>query len=157
LDINVLTAAGVAIVGRLAAIRDGRALLSGGLPNQLALADLKMNRLLETFDTWAIASGVDRDVPPAGRFEPTRVPVSSPLQLDLRGGAIRSIVWATGYRPDYSWLDVPVFDRKGYLRHDGGVADAPGLYVLGLPVLRRRKSSFICGAEDDARDIVDHL
>jgi putative flavoprotein involved in K+ transport len=157
LDINALTAAGVAIVGRLAAIRDGRALFSGGLRNQAALADLKMNRLLETFDTWARTSGVHDDVAPLERFEPTRVPDSTPLQLDLRSGAIRSIVWATGFRPDYSWLDVPVFDRKGSLRHDGGVADAPGLYVLGLPVLRRRKSSFIHGAEDDARDIVDHL
>ena len=72
-------------------------------------------------------------------------------------GEIRSIVWATGFRPDYSWLDVPVVDRKGHLRHDGGVVDAPGLYAIGLPVLRRRKSTFIHGAEDDARDVVDHL
>ena len=72
-------------------------------------------------------------------------------------GEIRSIVWATGFRPDYSWLDVPVVDRKGHLRHDGGVVEAPGLYAIGLPVLRRRKSTFIHGAEDDARDVVDHL
>ena len=77
--------------------------------------------------------------------------------LDLRSGEIRSIIWATGFRPDYSWLDVPVVDRKGHLRHDGGVVDAPGLYAIGLPVLRRRKSTFIHGAEDDARDLVDHL
>jgi putative flavoprotein involved in K+ transport len=157
LDINALTAAGVTVVGRLAAIRDGRALFSGGLRNQFALADLKMNRLLETFDEWARTCGVDADGDRPERFEPTRVPASSPLQLGLANGDIRSIVWATGFRPDYSWLDVPVFDRKGYLRHDGGVVDAPGLYVLGLPVLRRRKSSFIHGAEDDARDVVDHL
>ena len=66
-------------------------------------------------------------------------------------------MWATGFRPDYSWLDVPVLDRKGRLRHDGGVVDAPGLYAIGLPVLRRRKSSFIHGAEDDARDVIEHL
>ena len=77
--------------------------------------------------------------------------------LDLRSGEIRSIVWATGFRPDYSWLDVPVVDEKGYLRHDGGVVDAPGMYALGLPVLRRRKSTFIHGAEDDAREVIDHL
>ena len=72
-------------------------------------------------------------------------------------GEIRSIVWATGFRPDYSWLDVPVIDEKGHLRHDGGVVDAPGLYALGLPVLRRRKSTFIYGADADAREVVDHL
>ena len=157
LDLNSLTAAGVELVGRLAGVRDGQALFSGGLRNQFALADLKMKRLLTTFDDWALVQGRDGDVDLPERLEPTRAPSSSRLNLDLRKGEIRSIIWATGFRPDYSWLDVPVVDHKGYLRHDGGVVDAPGLYVLGLPVLRRRKSSFIHGAEDDARELVDHL
>jgi putative flavoprotein involved in K+ transport len=157
LDLNALSAAGVELVGRLAAVRDGRALFSGGLRNQLALADLKMSRLLGTFDDWARASTRDADVGPPERFDPTRVPASSRLDLDLASGEIGAIIWATGFRPDYSWLDVPVVDRKGHLRHDGGVVDAPGLYAIGLPVLRRRKSSFIHGAEDDARELIDHL
>ena len=157
LDLNSLTAAGVELVGRLAGVRDGQALFSGGLRNQFALADLKMNRLLTTFDDWSQVHGRDGDVDLPERFEPTRAPSSSRLKLDLRKGEVRSIIWATGFRSDYSWLDVPVVDHKGYLRHDGGVVDAPGLYVLGLPVLRRRKSSFIHGADDDARELVDHL
>jgi putative flavoprotein involved in K+ transport len=157
LDLNTLTDAGVQLVGRWAAVRDGKALFSGGLRNQLALADLKMERLLDTFDEWARGSGSGADTDPPERFEPTRIPDSSRLELDLTSGEIRSIVWATGFRPDYSWLDVPVLDRKGYLRHDGGVVDAPGFYALWLPVLRRRKSSFIHGAEDDARDLIAHL
>jgi putative flavoprotein involved in K+ transport len=157
LDLNALSAIGVELVGRLSAIRDGRALFSGGLRNQFALADLKMNRLLDTFDEWARTNGRDADVGPSERFEPTRVPASSRLHLDLGSGEIRSIVWATGFRPDYSWLEVPVVDSKGHLRHDGGVVDAPGLYAIGLPVLRRRKSSFIYGAEDDARELIEHL
>jgi putative flavoprotein involved in K+ transport len=157
LDINTLSASGIAIVGRLSAIRDGEALLSGGLRNQFALADLKMNRLLGTFDEWARTQGHDLDIGPPERFESTRVPQSSKLTLNLRNGEIRSVVWATGFRPDYGWLNVPVVDHKGFLRHEGGVVDAPGVYALGLPVLRRRKSSFICGAEDDAREVIDHL
>ena len=157
LDLNALSAAGVVLVGRLAAVRDGRALFSGGLRNLFALADLKMGRLLDTFDDWARTHARDADVGPPERFEPTRAPASSRLHLDLESGEIRSIVWATGFRPDYSWLDVPVLDRKGSLRHDGGVVEAPGLYAVGLPVLRRRKSSFIHGAEDDARELIDHL
>jgi putative flavoprotein involved in K+ transport len=157
LDLNTLTAAGVEIVGRLAAVRDGKALFSGGLRNQFALADLKMDRLLNTFDDWARGRADEADVNPPERFEPTRAPAASRLDLNLGSGEIRSIVWATGFRPDYSWLDVPVLDRKGHLRHDGGVVDAPGLYAMGLPVLRRRKSTFIHGAEDDARDLADHL
>jgi putative flavoprotein involved in K+ transport len=158
LDLNVLREAGVEIVGRLAAIRDGRALFSGGLRNQFALADLKMQRLLDTFDDWARDTALDVEVGPPERFEPTRAPASARLSIDLRRGEIRSILWATGFRPDYRWLEVPVLNRKGELRHDGGVVvDAPGMYAIGLPVLRRRKSTFILGAEDDARDLIGHL
>jgi putative flavoprotein involved in K+ transport len=157
LDLNALTAMGVELVGRWAAVRDGRALFSGGLRNLFSLADLKMARLLDTFDEWARTHGRDAEAGPPVRPEPTRVPQSTRLQLDLRSGEIRSIVWATGFRPDYGWLDVPVIDAKGHLRHEGGVAGSPGLYALGLPVLRRRKSTFIHGIEDDAREVIGHL
>jgi putative flavoprotein involved in K+ transport len=157
LDLNALTAIGVELVGRLSAIRDGKALFSGGLRNLFALADLKMERSLDTFDEWAGSAGIDDDVLPPERFAPTRVPRSPRLTTDLRSGEIRSIVWATGFRPQYDWLHVPVLDEKGHLQHDGGVVASPGMYALGLPVLRRRKSTFIHGAEDDARDIVDRL
>ena len=157
LDLNELDSIGVGLVGRLAAIRDGRALFSGGLKNVFSLADLKMNRLLGTFDDWAAATGRDAEADAPERFDPTRVPARARLQLDLGSGEIQSIVWATGFRPDYGWLDVPVVDAKGQLLHDGGVVDSPGLYALGLPVLRRRKSTFIYGIEDDAREVIDHL
>ncbi|HEX6453701.1 MAG TPA: NAD(P)-binding domain-containing protein [Trebonia sp.] len=158
LDLNALTEMGVALVGRWAAVRDGRALFSGGLRNVFSLADLKVNRLLGAFDEYARTDRRDSFAFPAPeRFEPTRVPDAMRLQLDLRSGEIAAIVWATGFRPDYSWLDVPVIDAKGQLRHEGGVADSPGLYALGLPVLRRRKSTFIYGIEDDAREVVGHL
>ncbi|BBH69340.1 hypothetical protein ACTI_60250 [Actinoplanes sp. OR16] len=151
LDLNALTGLGVELVGRLAMVRDGEALFSGGLRNVCSLADLKMKRLLAGFDAWA---GIT--TPPEG-FEPTRVPSTSRLKIDLRGGEISTIVWATGFRPDYRWLDVPVVDEKGRLRHEGGVVDSPGLYALGLPVLRHRRSTFIHGIEADARFVVDHL
>jgi putative flavoprotein involved in K+ transport len=157
LDLNALSAMGIELVGRFVGVRDGRALFSGGLRNLFSLADLKMERLLDAFDEWARASGRDGEFDKPQRFEPTRVPPSSRLQLDLRRGEIQSIVWATGFRPDYRWLHVPVVDEKGYLRHQGGVVDSPGMYALGLPVLRRRKSSFIHGIEDDARELIEHL
>ena len=157
LDLNALASMGVELVGRWAAVRDGRALFSGGLRNVSSLADLKMQRLLDTFDEWAKTDGCAAEAGPPQRFAPTRVPQSTRLQLDLRSGEIAAIVWATGFRPDYGWLGVPVVDAKGQLRHEGGVVDSPGLYVLGLPVLRRRKSTFIYGTEDDAREVIDHL
>ena len=157
LDLNALASMGVKLVGRWAAVRDDRALFSGGLRNVFSLADLKMRRLLDTFDEWARTSGRDAEAGPPERFAPTGVPASTRLQLDLRSGEIRAIVWATGFRPEYGWLDVPVVDAKGQLRHDGGVVGSPGLYALGLPVLRRRKSTFMYGIADDAREVIDHL
>ena len=156
-DLNSLTAIGVKLIGRLAGVRDGKAQFSGALANHAALSDLKMNRLLDSLDAWAAANGVSDTVGPPHRFEPTRIEASPPLSLDLNRGEIRTIVWATGYRPDYSWLDVPVFDRKGRIRHDGGAVDSPGMYLMGVQFMRRRKSALIDGAGDDARELSAHI
>ena len=94
--------------------------------------------------------------PPPHRFAPTRSKLAAPRprprqrrdQDDHLGDRLP---------PRHSWLDVPVLDRKGNIRHDGGVVAAPGMYLMGMPFLRRRKSSFIDGAGDDARDLSDHL
>jgi putative flavoprotein involved in K+ transport len=155
-DLNALTRAGVRLTGRLAGIRDGTAQFSGSLPNVCALADLKLGRLLDTVDAWARAAG--ERIPPARgeRFAPTVVR-GAPLGLDLRSGEISTIVWATGYRPDLSWLQVPVLDRRGRVVHDGGVTASPGLYLIGLPFLRRRKSSLIDGAAGDAAELTADL
>lgn len=157
-DLDALRRAGVRLVGRLGGISDGRAQLSGSLANVCALADLKMGRLLTRFDDWASASGVVADLEPAHRLERTTVDRRPTLELDLRSGQIRTIVWATGFRPDHSWLDVPVLDRTGHVRHDGGVVtDAPGLYLMGAPLLRRRASTYIHGADVDAAELAAHL
>jgi putative flavoprotein involved in K+ transport len=157
-DLNALTELGVQLVGKFAAVSGTRAQFSGSLRNKCDLADLKLGRLLDTIDEWALTSGIDDAVPPPHRFAPTIVPEPPRLDLDLASGEIRTIIWATGYRPAYSWLDVDVLDAKGMVRHDGGVVDdAPGMYVLGMPFLRRRKSSFIDGACDDAQDLAPHL
>ena len=157
LDLNALTGIGVKLVGRLAGINDGKAQFSGPPRNMCALSDLKMARLLDTLDEWASDLGLDGEVEAAHRLPPTEVEAAPPLGMDLAGGQIRTIIWATGFRPDYAWLNVPVLDRKGRIRHDGGVVESPGLYLMGIQFLRRRKSALIDGAGDDARDLSDHL
>ncbi len=157
-DLNSLTAQGVRLVGRLGRVTGGVAQFSGSLANTCMLADLKMNRFLNRADQWASAHCLDDRLPPPHRFAPTRVDPSSPLELDLTSGEITTVLWATGFRPDHSWLDIPVRDRNGYVRHDGGVVSgAPGLYVLGLPVLRTRASTHIHGAAADSEALASHL
>ncbi|MEM1200772.1 MAG: NAD(P)-binding domain-containing protein [Pseudomonadota bacterium] len=158
IDLNTLQNAGIRIVGRLQGMREGTALFSGALRNHCMLADLKMNRLLENVDEWVSATGRTHEFEPAHRFRETRIAEETPLSLYLPDENIKTIIWATGFKPDYSWLHLPVFDRKGALRHDGGIAtDVDGLYVMGLPFMRRRKSSYIDGVADDAADLADHL
>ena len=159
LDLNALTGIGVKLVGRLAGVtEDGKAQFAGSLRNMCALSDLKMGRLLDLIDDWARANGLDGEVEVPSRLPPTLVDDSPPLGLDLRREGIRTVIWATGYRPDYSWLEVPVLDRKGMVIHDGGVvASSPGMYLMGMQFLRRRKSALIDGAGDDARELSAHL
>jgi putative flavoprotein involved in K+ transport len=160
LDLNAMSATGIKLVGRLMGFRDGCAQFSGSLKNVCSLADLKMGRLLDTIDEWAAASADATKIEalePVERFERTRVDDSPCLELDLYATGFETVLFATGFKPDYSWLHLPVLDRKGRIQHDEGVLDHPGLYVLGLPFLRRRKSSFIHGTEDDARYLTGHL
>lgn len=158
LDLNRLTDLGVDLRGRLGGIRDGTAMFSGGLRNHCALADQKLGRLLDDIDDWITAQGLDGEVAPAERFEPTRVERGAPLALDLERGEVATIVWATGFRPDLSWVDLPVFGPHGELLHDGGVVtDVPGVYFMGASFLRRRASSFIHGAVDDSAELAEHL
>jgi len=141
IDLNSLCDKGVKLAGRVAGLRGHKLQFSGSLANQCALSDLKMNRLLARIDAWAVTSGLETTIDPPERFEPTRIGDSPALELDLGRGEIQTIIWGTGFRPDYSWLDVPILDERARIRHDGGVTAVPGMYVIGLPFLRRRKST----------------
>ena len=137
---------GFGIVGRLAGIdRRGRPVLRR--PRQRLHARRPQDEPPpRPLDDWAAANGHDDVAPSAAiRADPRAV------EADARGrpaaGDIGTVIWATGYRPDHSWLDLPVLDRTGRIRHDGGVVnDAPGTYLLGANLLRRRRSSYISGA-----------
>jgi putative flavoprotein involved in K+ transport len=158
IDLNALQSIGVRLVGKLGGITaDGVAQFSGSLPNQCTLADLKLGRLLDAVDEWATGHGLDDEAEPPERFAPTEVPASPQLLLPLRTGAIKTILWATGYRSEYPWLRVPVLDHKGAVVHDGGVTASPGLYHMASTFLRRRKSTFLDGVGDDAVELTAHL
>jgi len=157
LDINSLLERGVEVVGRLVGVSGGKAQFSGSLRNHCAMADLKMTRLLHRIDAWIARDQAHVGTGAPERYAATWVADSPRLSLDLARDNIGTVLWACGFRPDYGWLHVPALDRKGLLQHDGGVVSVPGLYALGLNFMRRRKSSFIHGAEDDVQDLGMHL
>ena len=154
LDLNALSESGVQLVGRFAGLAGSTAQFAGSLDNLIASADLKLGRLLDSIDQYATAHGLDAEIAAPDRPEPTVVPAAD-TTIDL--ARIDTVIWATGFRPHHPWLEDHLLDHKGAIRHDGGVMTQPGLYVLGLPFTRRRKSSFIDGVGPDARDLSAHL
>ena len=154
LDLNALQDLGVEVVGRLMAVDGWRAACSGGLGALVANADLKLGRLLDRIDEYVAVHDLGGSTGPPDRPESTRL-AEVPTELDLR--SFSTVVWATGYRPTWSWLDPSALDRRGRLVHDGGVAKIPGLYVLGLPFLRRRRSNLFAGVGDDAAALTRHV
>jgi putative flavoprotein involved in K+ transport len=153
-DLPSLQAIGVQLVGRLMARRGTTALCSGGLRSLVANADLKEARLLRRIDEWVDQHDMGDLVCPAVTPDPT-VLTEVPTELDL--ARFHTVIWATGFRPTYSWLDPRALDRRGRVGHDGGVGGMPGLYVLGLPFLRRRRSNLLAGLGLDASDLGQHL
>ncbi len=154
LDLNALMSAGVGVVGKFMQVAGTRAQFSGTPAHLIANADLKQNRLLDRIDEYVVEQGFADELPEPTRPERTRLG-TVPTELPLNRFA--SVVWATGYRPNYSWLDPTAFDQRGRIAHDGGVCDLPGLYLLGEPFMRRRKSSFIDGVGPDAAELVVSL
>jgi putative flavoprotein involved in K+ transport len=151
-DLNALHVAGVAMVGRIVGVSSGRVQCSGSLANLATNADLKQNRLLDRIDAFAAEAALD-DIAP-DRPAPTTIPTPA-TEVSLAG--LDTVVWATGYQPTYPWLDNALLDHRGLIIHDGGVMAVPGLYVVGLPLLRRRKSSFLDGIGADTVDLTVHL
>lgn len=156
LDLGILHEAGVRVVGRAAGAQAGTVFFEDDLVETTAAADVKLARLRLRIDAFVREEGLTGDVEPVEPFVPVRLP-DAPTRLDLRAEGIRTVLWATGFRRSYPWLQVPVLDERGEIRHEGGVASAPGLYVLGLNLLRRRNSSFLDGVGRDAGELAEHL
>jgi putative flavoprotein involved in K+ transport len=150
IGLGTLASMGVHIVGRLAALDGDRAFLRRDLGASIEAADARTRRLLAGIN--AVAGG---DTPP--ERTPWRPTTPEPSRIDLRQSGIRTVLWATGYRRDYSWLRVPTLDANGELDHHGGVCRVPGLYALGFNFLRRRSSHFIDGVGRDAEALSLHI
>jgi len=156
IDLGVLAEAGVRMVGRTTSIDGSRVHFADDLVESTIAADMKLARLLLRIDEHVERQGLAGIV---GAPEPfRRVDLEDgPGSIDLPTSDIRTVLWATGFVRRYPWLRVPVLDAEGEILHDRGVTRSPGLYVMGLRLLRRRNSSFIDGQKTDARELAEHL
>jgi putative flavoprotein involved in K+ transport len=159
IDFRKLAHEGMTLVGRVETCKAGVLEIAGDLRQNLARGDADYNTVLDQADAYAQENGLDMPLEPEARaITPDPDCVINPvLSLDLKKAGITSIIWATGYVPDYSWVKIDAFDEKGRPRHERGVSVVPGLYFLGLPWLSNRSSSFIWGVWNDAKYLSEKL
>jgi len=156
LDLAALQASGVRLTGRLERLAAGRANFRDDLADTVAAADQRMHRFLDVVDGYIERVGLGREVWPSARPRAVDVP-SAQASLDLRGERIGTVLLATGYRPHYPWLRLPVTAPDGTIQQYRGVTAVPGVYVVGQRFQHRRDSGFIDGARHDAEAVVGHL
>ena len=156
IDLPALQRSGVRLTGRLRGIEGAVATLGDNLADSVSDADRRMSAFLDSIDAYVERTGLTAEIWPSARPAPVRVS-PSPDRLDLRAEGIGTVVLATGYRPDHSFVQLPVKDAAGRIRQYRGVTDAPGLYVVGQRFQHRRDSGFIHGARYDAHAVVTHL
>ena len=159
IDFRRLAAQGITLLGRAESYKDGVVFFSDDLPENLARGDANYMSVLDEADAYVERNGLDLpEDPEARRIDPDPECVTNPvLELNLAQAGITSIIWATGYTRDYSWLKVDAFDESGNPKHQRGVSTEPGIYFLGLPWQSRRGSSFIWGVWHDARHLADQI
>ncbi len=156
IDLRRFAAEGMTLHGRLAALDDGVATFAGDLRRNLDAADAVSERIKDGVDAWIAEHGVDAPE------EPRYVPVWEPEddgdgRIDLAAAGISTVIWATGFRSDWSWVRVPAFDGTGYPTHHRGVTSVPGLFVLGLPWLHTWGSGGFAGVARDARHLAPRV
>ncbi|NPD16734.1 NAD(P)-binding domain-containing protein [Xinfangfangia sp. D13-10-4-6] len=158
-DFRKLAAEGMGLVGMTQSFADGVMHFAPDLAKNVAMGDANYLGLLQQADAYIEKEGLDFPAEPeAHLIGPDPECLTAPtLSLDLAAEGITTIIWATGYALDFSWIKEDIFDERGRPRHKGGVTEVPGLYFLGLPWLSRRGSSFIWGVWHDADAVAGHI
>jgi putative flavoprotein involved in K+ transport len=156
LDLATLQAKGVRLVGRLIGLDGRRATFADDANTSVAAAERRLDGVLRRVDEAIERLGLTREV-----LAPDRPCAVAPIPqcdtLDLTAVGITSIVWATGYRRPYEWLELPILDRRGEIAQYRGVTPVPGAYVLGQRFQHHRNSNFIDGVGRDARFVAEHI
>ncbi len=155
IDLRKLAIEGMQLYGRFTAVSDGRIFFGGDLTRNLDAADAVYNGICELVDKHIAEQGIEA---PEGRhYEPAWAPEKPILEIDPIALGISSIVWGTGFRPNYDWVELPVFDAAGYPLQERGVTPAPDLYVIGLPWLYTWGSGRFLGVGRDAAFVANRI
>lgn len=159
IDFRNFAAQGITLLGHLTGTDGDTLHFAADMAETVASGDAAYLGFLDLVDAHIDRNGLDVPPEPAARVPPAWPPgfVDTPRQLNLRQAGIGSVLWCTGYRFDYGWIDLPVLTDGGEPRHRDGIADVPGVYFLGLPWLSRRNSSFLAGVGDDAARLAAHI
>jgi putative flavoprotein involved in K+ transport len=158
-DFRRLATQGMTLVGRTESFKDGVMHFATDLADNLAQGDANYLSVLDEADAYIARNGLDLPQEPEARIiDPDPRCVTDPiLELNLAEAGVTSIIWATGFAVDYSWLKVDAIDKEGKPRHQRGISAEPGVYFLGLPWQSRRGSSFIWGVWHEAKFLADHI
>lgn len=152
IDLSVLAKLGVRIAGRAVEAQGSTVALAGNLSDMLAASEARRAKMLGRIDTYISEKGISAPEDPHAWAVP-KAPPELGATLDLAAEGIETVVWATGYRRNYSWLHMPVCDTRGELLQRGGICAIPGLFAIGLPFMRHRASTFIDGVGRDAHSL----
>lgn len=155
IDLRRFALEGMQLFGRLESLEGNTLHFADDLNNSLDAADAVYNRINASIDKYIAEHGVD--APEGSTYEPLWRPEQPSTTLDLASTGITSIIWCIGFQPDFSWVDLPVFNGRSYPGHTRGVTAQPGLYFLGLPWLHTWGSGRFSGVARDAEHVVDHL
>ena len=150
-----LSQRGVRLLGRVGRIDGTRVLFEPGLEENLVSGDAFAKEIRQAIDGFITAEGLA--APEVDEPTDAVVAETETETLDLEREGVTSILWASGFRPDYSWIDLPLTDEQGWAVQSRGVTEHPGLYVVGLNWLYKRKSALLCGVGEDAEHVVGHL
>jgi putative flavoprotein involved in K+ transport len=153
IDLRRFATEGMRLYGRLNDVTGTVLRFGGDLRQNLDQADAVSESIKTTIDTYIAASGIEAPVEP--RYQPVWQPEKIVTELDYVVAGIRTIIWSMGYRSDYRWIELPIFDGKGYPGHQRGVTSVPGIYFLGLPWQYTWGSGRFSGVADDARFLAE--
>jgi putative flavoprotein involved in K+ transport len=159
IDFRRLAAQGMTLVGMTRSYQDGTLTFETDLAQNIARGDANYLSLLDEADVYVARNGLDLPEELSAREigEDPECVCNPILELNLEDAGITTIIWATGYVADYSWLKLDVLDERGRPKHQRGVSAEPGIYFLGLPWQSRRGSSFIWGVWHDAKHLADRI